>query len=221
MKNSKLKIGIDLDDTITASIESINFFSLITNLLKEKADIYIITNRIDEKPPKKILEDFNIHYDYLILTGKKTEYIIENKINIYFDDTDEYFLELPESITVFKIRESGNFDFNEHKWIYDKRTGIDIGKKENKIMDKKLYSPFYKDILKRASKLAKKYHINIEKDNRLGFVGNCVEIPTVFFDGKTEKECKKIGREAITVTLATMLEISSKLPQPNNTKEIG
>jgi hypothetical protein len=30
---------------------------------------------------------------------------MDKGITIYFDDTDEYFLDLPESVTVFKIRE--------------------------------------------------------------------------------------------------------------------
>lgn len=43
----------------------------------------------------------------------------DNDITIYFDDTDDYFLELPESVTVFKIREPWNFDFENHKWRLD------------------------------------------------------------------------------------------------------
>ena len=40
-----MKIGIDLDNTITASKQSIEFFSILTNLLIAENKIYIITNR--------------------------------------------------------------------------------------------------------------------------------------------------------------------------------
>ena len=40
----------------------------------------------------------------------------------FIEDTDEYFLHLPESVLVFKTREAGNFDFAVKKWIGSKRT---------------------------------------------------------------------------------------------------
>ena len=43
-KNDKIIIGIDLDNTITASKQSIKFFRIITHLLFPKNDIFIITN---------------------------------------------------------------------------------------------------------------------------------------------------------------------------------
>jgi len=80
-------------------------------------------------------------------------------------------------------------------------------------MNKKIDEPFDKEILKKASDLAQKYHIEIKSSTRLGFIGNCVEIPTVFFDGKTEKKCEEQGRKAITVTIAFMLESGRELPK--------
>ena len=128
--DEKLKIGIDLDNTITASPESICFFSFITNIIKNKAQIHIITNRDDsENSIKETIEELkehHIHYDKLEITANKAEYIIKEGIHVYFDDTDEYFLQLPSSVTVFKIREPGNFDFEKHKWIYGNKTGINI-----------------------------------------------------------------------------------------------
>ena len=126
-----LKIGIDLDDCISYRPD---FFKLLTNSMKDVAEIHIITNRElileAEKYTKEQLKELGIHYDYLRITAEKSNYILENGISIYFDDTDEYFLDLPETVTVFKIRESCNFDFEEHKWVYSNRTGrnIDQGK---------------------------------------------------------------------------------------------
>jgi hypothetical protein len=119
-----LNIGIDLDDCITYSPD---FFVLLTHALYGNAEIHIITNReqtsASERSTRDQLEELNIKYHHLKLTGDKADYIIDKGITIYFDDTDEYFLNLPESVTVFKIREPWNFDFEEHKWIYKSNTG--------------------------------------------------------------------------------------------------
>ena len=130
MRDKMIKIGVDLDDTINASSGSIAFFSLITNLLEGRAKIYIITNRDkrEESRKKTIIElkEYNIYYDELVITGDKADFILTEGISVYIDDVDEYFQKLPESVTVLKIREPGNFDFDQHKWIYGNSTGINI-----------------------------------------------------------------------------------------------
>ena len=119
-----LKIGIDLDDCITYSLD---FFVLLTHALYDKAEIHIITNHEQtpesEQGTRQQLQDLNIKYHHLVLTGDKADYIMDKGITIYFDDTDEYFLDLPESVTVFKIREPWNFDFDQHMWKYNSSTG--------------------------------------------------------------------------------------------------
>ena len=122
-----LKIGIDLDNTITHRPD---FFAAMTNAMQGRAEIHVITDR-DPSPSSEAdtrgeLQQLGIHCDRLVLTGEKAGYILGAEITIYFDDTDEYFLRLPESVTVFQIREPGNFDFESHRWIYDDRTGQHI-----------------------------------------------------------------------------------------------
>ena len=123
-----LIIGIDLDDCITYSPD---FFVLLTHALYDKAEIHIITNHEQtpesEQGTRQQLQDLNIKYHHLVLTGDKADYIMDTGITIYFDDTDEYFLDLPESVTVFKIREPWNFDFEQHKWKYNSTTGYASG----------------------------------------------------------------------------------------------
>ena len=132
-----MKIGIDLDNTINENSTTISFFSFITNAMKGKWEIFIITNRDNSEKSKqetiKELNEHNIYYDELVITSDKHNYIIKNNINVYIDDTDENCLKLPESVVVFKIREGGNFDFEEHKWIYGDKTGINIDDKRKKI----------------------------------------------------------------------------------------
>lgn len=123
-----LKIGIDMDDCITYAPQ---FFHLFTHAMKAVAEIHIITNReqspASEAHTKDQLKTIGIHYDHLKITPEKSKYILERGITVYIDDTDEYFLTLPESVTVFKIRESMNFDFEEnHKWVYSNKTGINL-----------------------------------------------------------------------------------------------
>lgn len=79
----------------------------------------------------------------------------------------------------------------------------------DKIIDK----PFDKDILKKASKIAENYIIKIEPNKDLGFVGHGMKFPTVFGDGKTKEECIKNVREAITITIAYMLEENIQIPE--------
>lgn len=103
------------------------FFKAMTNAMQNVAEIHIITNR--EQTPEnetvitKELNELGIFYHHLAVTSNKADYILKNGITVFFDDTDEYFLNLPESVTVFKIREPWNFDFENHKWLYNKKTG--------------------------------------------------------------------------------------------------
>jgi uncharacterized HAD superfamily protein len=125
-----MKIAIDLDNTITANKESIEFFSVLSQFLITSHKIYIITNR-EPNTEQEIAEELdyhNIDYSEIIITADKAQYIRENNIEILFEDTDEYFLELGEEVTVFKIREQGNFDFKAKKWVGSEKTTIMIDK---------------------------------------------------------------------------------------------
>ena len=119
-----MKIAIDLDNTITADRNSALFFRIITHLLIPENDIIILTNRdeSDRETTEQELSVLGIRCNKLILTANKAGYVLKNGINILFEDTDEYFLEIPESVTVFKIREEGNFSFSAKKWIGSKKT---------------------------------------------------------------------------------------------------
>jgi len=126
-KSNILKIGIDLDDTITYCKQ---FFSMMTNAMQDMVEIHIITNR-EETPENEVairkeLDELGIRYHHLAVTDKKAEYILREGITVFFDDTDEYFLSLPESVTVFKTREPWNFNFKNHVWLYNDKTGQHI-----------------------------------------------------------------------------------------------
>lgn len=120
----EMKIAIDLDNTINASRDSIVFFSIMTHLLIAEHRIVILTNREPgtEQAVADELDCLGIDYSEIVITAEKAQYIKDNHITVVFENEDEYFLELGEEVTVFKIREDGNFDFTEKKWIGSKKT---------------------------------------------------------------------------------------------------
>ena len=118
-----MKIGIDIDHTITASEQSVEFFSILTHLLIANNYIFIISNR-EPNTEQNIAEEIDylgIEYNKIVITAKKAEYIKKHNITIYFENQDENFQKLKlEETLVFKIRESGNYI--DGRWIGNKKT---------------------------------------------------------------------------------------------------
>ena len=117
-----MKIGVDLDATITAYPE---FFSVFTKAMARKGhEIHIITNR----PPgteefiAAELAEYRITYHVVKITREKADYILAEGISVLFDDMDEYFVDLPETVAVFKVRQHYNFDFADRKWRCSEKT---------------------------------------------------------------------------------------------------
>ena len=96
--------------------------------MKDCAEIHIVTHRPPEQRSETIdeLARIGIYYDFLELTHDKLAYVLENEITIVFEDTDHYFKYMPKHITVFKIREDGNFDFKSRRWIYSDKDGVNV-----------------------------------------------------------------------------------------------
>jgi predicted RNase H-like HicB family nuclease len=88
----------------------------------------------------------------------------------------------------------------------------DSSKMSRKIAEN-LEQPFDKTLLARARQIAAGYRILIEKNERLGYIGSSVEIPTVFADARTPAACYKATEEALTVAVATMLEAGRTPPE--------
>jgi len=68
--------------------------------------------------------------------------------------------------------------------------------------------------MRKAKKIASDYRIILERNERLGFIGSSVELPTVFADAKTPDKCYKATQEALMVAIATMIERGQRPPQP-------
>ena len=90
-----MKISIDLDSTITASRESIEFFEILTHLLHPDLEyqIVILTDREPgtEQQVADELYYLGIEYSEIVITDRKAEYIRDNKITFYFENEDFSF----------------------------------------------------------------------------------------------------------------------------------
>ena len=79
---------------------------------------------------------------------------------------------------------------------------------------KALNKPFKESIVRKAKKIVADYRIILERNERLGFIGSSVEIPTVFADAKTPEQCYRATQEALMVAVATIIECGQRPPQP-------
>ena len=116
VKDKIMKIGIDLDGTIS---EYPKFFSLFSRAISDAGcTVYVITDRPpgSENYIAQELKHYGITYDSIKITSDKAGFIEEEGIEVLFDDMDRYFRHLPPDVAVFKIRQKYNFDFNRMLW---------------------------------------------------------------------------------------------------------
>jgi predicted RNase H-like HicB family nuclease len=85
---------------------------------------------------------------------------------------------------------------------------------KNGAKSKAINKPFKESIVRKAKKIVADYRIILERNERLGFMGSSVEIPTVFTDAKTPEQCYKATQDALMVAVATMIECGQRPPQP-------
>ena len=78
---------------------------------------------------------------------------------------------------------------------------------------KKLNREFDSKVLAKAKKIVEKYEVVMSFDDGQWY-GKGLEMPLVFGDGKTPDECIKNAKEALTVTVAHLLEIGEVVPAP-------
>ncbi len=78
---------------------------------------------------------------------------------------------------------------------------------------KKLNSAFDGRIVMEAAKIADKYQIIISSEDGMYF-GKGLEMPFVFGEGKTADECLDNTKEALTASVAHMIEQGQPIPVP-------
>ena len=117
-------LGLDLDGVIE---ENPQFFGMLSHVWPGK--VYVITYRDDHAKAVSDLFHFGIHYDDVILVNsfaEKADVIARLQINVYIDDQDEVLMHVPETVTVLKVRNGGNFDSKDRKWLYSLKTGRQV-----------------------------------------------------------------------------------------------
>jgi hypothetical protein len=114
-------IAFDLDGTIDEAPE---FFRILSE--RWPGEVYVITYRTDQARAEHDVAKFGIRCDEVILVSRfdeKADVIAERGVSVYFDDQDEMLLHIPDGVTVLKIRNGGNYDFDAKKWLFSDQTG--------------------------------------------------------------------------------------------------
>jgi hypothetical protein len=115
-----MRIGLDLDGLLD---EQPAFFSFLTAALREGGHfVAVLTYRDPELRRRTVaqLASWGIAYGELHFArslSDKGRLCLELDIDVYFDDQDECIQDVAERTTVFKIRNGGNFDYEEQKWL--------------------------------------------------------------------------------------------------------
>lgn len=115
-----MRVGLDLDGLLD---ERPDFFAFLTAALRAGGHfVAVLTYRDPASEPRTAaqLAGWGIGYDELHFArslSDKGRVCRELAIDVYFDDQDECVIGVDERTTVFKIRNGGNFDFDDRKWL--------------------------------------------------------------------------------------------------------
>jgi predicted RNase H-like HicB family nuclease len=83
----------------------------------------------------------------------------------------------------------------------------------------RLDRPFDPRILRRAKEIASQYRIVLEPNDEVGYMGNSIEMPNAWGDGKTPDACVRETREVLVSVIATMLERGEVPPIPGTDEQ--
>lgn len=115
-----MRIGLDIDGLLDERPE---FFAFLSTALRAAGHFVAVLTYRDparEDQTKRQLAGWGVVYDELHFAralSDKGRLCRELAIDIYFDDQDECVVGVDEATTVLKIRNGGNFDFAEKKWL--------------------------------------------------------------------------------------------------------
>ena len=117
-----MKIALDIDGCISEYPE---FFRTLSHALCGSCTVIVLTNRdpAGRVETERDLDRWGIRRHEVVFTIDKCKYIVEQGVAVLFEDVDENFLDLPESVCVCKVREPENFNFESKRWLYSDRTG--------------------------------------------------------------------------------------------------
>ena len=99
------------------------FFAFLTAAARDRGHFVAVLTYRDPASRSRTegqLAQLGIRYDELHFARSlpdKGRLCRELAIDVYFDDQDECIQDVPEATTDFKIRNGGNFDFGQRKWL--------------------------------------------------------------------------------------------------------
>lgn len=117
----KPTLGIDIDGCIDVCPIS---FQLITRCWP--GDVVVVSYRNDRGKATELLSQYAIRCDELILVNSleaKAQVIVDRGILVFFDDQPESLKDIPETVNVMLVRNGGNFDFKDRRWLFSHETG--------------------------------------------------------------------------------------------------
>jgi len=115
-----MKVALDIDGTISEHPE---FFAMLSAALRAAGHrVLVITFRdpARNEATRGHLADWGIVYDELVIAPSlrsKGELCAQHEVDLFFDDQDECITEVPESVVVCKVRNGGNFDYEDGRWV--------------------------------------------------------------------------------------------------------
>ena len=115
-----MRVGLDIDGLLDERPE---FFALLSAALHAGGHfVTVLTYRDPDRreQTEKQLGAWGVAFDELHFArslSDKGRLCRELQLDVYFDDQDECVVSVDESTTVFKVRNGGNFDFDERKWV--------------------------------------------------------------------------------------------------------
>jgi hypothetical protein len=121
LSRSMPALGIDIDGCVD---EAPVFFQLLTKHWPGK--VFVISYRSNREKAVADLAKYQIHYHELILVNSmqaKAEVIRVNGIIVFFDDQPEVLKGISPSTQVMLVRNGGNFDFKDCRWMFSEETG--------------------------------------------------------------------------------------------------
>lgn len=114
-------LGIDIDGCVD---EATAFFRTLTHIWPGR--VCVVSYRSNREKAVADLARYGIRYDQLFLVKSldgKAEVIVREGISVFFDDQPECLQGIPATTHVLLMRNGGNFDFAQRKWVLSSKTG--------------------------------------------------------------------------------------------------
>jgi hypothetical protein len=115
-----MKVALDIDGTISEHPE---FFAVLSSALRAAGhQVLVLTYRDPNRAEatRAQLTAWRVEFDELVIAPSlegKGQLCAAHGVALLFEDQDECIAAVPESVLVCKVRNGGNFDFDNRRWL--------------------------------------------------------------------------------------------------------